>query len=286
MDLVLLLGEMVYNEQLKHEIPIGWNVRPFDEIYDVRKGSLITEKEASAGTIKVVAAGLSYSYLHSESNRPANTITISASGANAGYVNFWREKIFASDCITVRGDSDIDTLLAYHFLESMQKALLKKATGSAQPHVYPDDVKHFMICEIPEDLKNKIKHILITWNKKATCVQLESNELAALRDFLLPRVRHRVRLCVTQYCNMLPTPCAIPPPGHGRSSQRSGFFLPLTVRDFCPHLPSFSIGRMVSANAQLKVSHSCAIFISEIAQIIEPPSINTNWRIRWQIYGF
>jgi len=179
-------GEMVYNEQLKREIPIGWKVRPFEDIYDVRKGSLITEKEALAGTIKVVAAGLSYSYLHSESNRPANTITISASGDNAGYISFWREEIFASDCITVRGDSDIDTLLAYHFLRSMQKALLKKATGSAQPHVYPDDVKHFMICEIPEDLKDKIKHTLITWNKKAACVQLETKELSTLRDFLLP----------------------------------------------------------------------------------------------------
>ena len=35
------------------------------------------------------------------SNRPANVITVSGSGANAGFVNFWPIPIFASDCSTI-----------------------------------------------------------------------------------------------------------------------------------------------------------------------------------------
>ena len=179
-------GEMVYSEVLSKEIPKEWEIKRFGNMYEVRKGELITEKEAKTGNIKVVAAGITYSYLHSESNRAENTITISASGANAGFVNLWRESIFASDCITVRGEDDLDTFLAYLFLEFIQNAILKKATGSAQPHVYPDDIKQLWLCEIPMRLKDKIRNILISLNKKIACVQRESAELTTLRDFLLP----------------------------------------------------------------------------------------------------
>jgi type I restriction enzyme S subunit len=179
-------GEMEYNEVLKKEIPKGWEVKPFGEMYEVLRGELITEKETNEGNIKVVAAGLEYSCLHSEFNREKNTITVSGSGANAGYVNLWHERIFASDCITVRGETDVDTFLAYHYLKFIQKVILKKATGSAQPHVYPNDIKEIQYCDIPSDLKEKISITLMSINDKIANLQKESAELIALRDFLLP----------------------------------------------------------------------------------------------------
>ena len=84
------------------------------------KGQSITSAQTKKGNIKVVAGGIDYAYLHNEANRPANTITISASGANAGFVNLWKEPIFASDCITVRGKNDWHTFFIYNFLLSIQ----------------------------------------------------------------------------------------------------------------------------------------------------------------------
>ena len=189
-------GEMVYNEQLKRDVPKGWKVKKFGTLFDVTKGELITEKDAEEGDVKVVAAGLTYSYLHSTPNRAANTITISASGANAGFVNFWREPIYASDCITVRGKDDLDTILAHLFLRFMQKAISKKATGSAQPHVYPDDIKELWVCDIPASLKEQLLNTLISMNDKAAFVLRETAELTALRDFLLPLLMNgQVRVC-------------------------------------------------------------------------------------------
>jgi len=179
-------GKMEYSDVLKREIPKGWEVKRLGDMYNVSKGSLITEKETTMGNVKVVAAGITFSYFHSAANRPENTITISASGANAGYVNFWREKIFASDCITVRGDDDLDSYLIYLFLDFMQNTILKKATGSAQPHVYPDDIKQLYLCKIPQSKKDEIRNILIPINQKIANVQKESAELIKLRDFLLP----------------------------------------------------------------------------------------------------
>lgn len=133
-------GKMVYNEELKREIPEGWEVENLDELCDISKGKLITEKDTKEGNVKVVAGGIDYSYKHSEYNREKNTVTISASGANAGFVNFWRERIFASDCTTVRGKSDVDTFIIYNYLLSIQEFIYRQARGSAQPHVYPNDI--------------------------------------------------------------------------------------------------------------------------------------------------
>ena len=189
-------GELIYNEQLKRDVPKEWKVKKFGTLFDVTKGELITEKDAEEGDVKVVAAGLTYSYLHSTPNRAANTITISASGANAGFVNFWREPIYASDCITVRGKDDLDTILAHLFLRFMQKAISKKATGSAQPHVYPDDIKELWVCDIPASLKEQLRNTLVSMNNKAALVLRETAELTALRDFLLPLLMNgQVRVC-------------------------------------------------------------------------------------------
>lgn len=123
---------------------------------NIRKGKSITQKQTKPGNIKVVAGGVDYAYLHNEFNREENTITISASGANAGYVNFWSEKIFASDCTTVRGNSDLETKFIFNYLKTIQEKIYLLAKGQAQPHVYPDDIKTLPIPKIEKELQQKI----------------------------------------------------------------------------------------------------------------------------------
>ncbi len=179
-------GKMVWNEELKRDIPEGWEVMSIDEYAEVKKGELITAKDAEVGEIKVVAAGIGYSYKHSKANRDRNTITISGSGANAGFINFWREQIFASDCITVRGNSDSETLMLLHHLKFIQAHILSQATGSAQPHVYPSDIKVLNYIVPPLNLIDDFGEIIIPMNDKIAVNQKESQELASLRDWLLP----------------------------------------------------------------------------------------------------
>ena len=118
----------------------------------IKKGKSITKKETKEGVIKVVAGGINYAYLHNEANRPENTITISASGANAGFVNFWQEEIFASDCTTINLDSDISIRFVFYILQSIQKNIYGLARGAAQPHVYPKDIENIKI-PFPDDLE-------------------------------------------------------------------------------------------------------------------------------------
>lgn len=125
-------------------------------IVTVQKGQSITRAETKEGNIKVVAGGTSYAYTHNIANREANTITISASGANAGFVNIWREPIFASDCTTIKGKNDVETLYIYNFLQSIQDQIYYLQRGAAQPHVYPEDVAEIPIPFVTEEIMQQI----------------------------------------------------------------------------------------------------------------------------------
>ena len=180
-------GKMIYNDVLKREIPEGWIVKSLDKIAEIKRGKLVTAKTANLkGNIKVISAGINYSYMHSISNREANTITISGSGANAGYINFWREPIFACDCTTVRGKSDAMTLILLGFLNMRQDYIFSQARGSAQPHVYPKDISVLKMALPDENLINKYGDLALSGNKKIANNLKENQKLADLRDWLLP----------------------------------------------------------------------------------------------------
>lgn len=179
-------GKMVYNPILKREIPEGWEVQTLQKVSTICRGSIITEAQTRVGSVKVVAAAITYSYLHDIANRSANVITISSSGANAGYMNFWRESIFASDCITVQCEKDIDTILTYHQLELYRDAIMKKSRGSAQPHVYPSDIESLPCICVPDYLKNMVCELFISYNKQIASNSIEIEALTKQRDELLP----------------------------------------------------------------------------------------------------
>ncbi len=180
-------GKMIWSEVMKREIPEFWEVKDLGSYANIKKGVLITEKTADVnGKIKVVSAGIDYSYFHSEANYPENTITISASGASAGYINYWREPIYACDCTTVRGKNTADTLQILGFLKIRQEFIYKQARGSAQPHVYPKDIEGLSYPIPPTSLVEKYGELVVSGNQQIAINLKQNQQLASLRDWLLP----------------------------------------------------------------------------------------------------
>lgn len=179
-------GEMVWNERLKREIPKNWKVKNIEDLANVRKGTTITKSQTQKGSVKVVAAATSFSFLHNETNRSAYVITVSSSGANAGYINFWREPIFASDCSTVQGCSIEITLYCYYWLLHFQEKLFNQQIGAAQPHVYPEHISKIPIVIPPIPILNKVKNCMISINMQQHIIEQEIEALSKQRDELLP----------------------------------------------------------------------------------------------------
>ena len=128
------------------------------DIADIRKGTSITKEKIIEGNIPVVAGGKEPVYFHNEANRDGNVITISASGAYSGYVNYFEQPIFASDCNTInsKDEKQISTKLIYEFLKLIQKEIYWLQRGQAQPHVYGEDIAKIKIPLPPLDIQQKI----------------------------------------------------------------------------------------------------------------------------------
>ena len=117
-----------------------WEVKRLGEVVRITKGQLITEKNTIHGPIPVIAGGMKPAYFHNKPNRTGKTITVSASGASAGYVAFFDTPIFASDCSTISEGSSYSIEFVYFQLQLKQEAIYKAQTGGAQPHVHAVDL--------------------------------------------------------------------------------------------------------------------------------------------------
>ena len=129
-----------------------WEVKSFGEVCDIQKGQLITSDTKIDGAIPVIAGGKEPAYFHNKPNRIGKTITISGSGANAGYVSFHNYEIFASDCSTISESKSYSIEYIYFVLLRMQDAIYKMQTGGAQPHIHPCDINpiEFPFPSLPE----------------------------------------------------------------------------------------------------------------------------------------
>ena len=119
---------------------------PLGDICNIEKGATITRNDVLPGDIPVVAGGQEPSCYHNVANREAGAITVSASGAYAGFINLWSCPIFASDCNTVisKDAEKTDQTFVYFGLKAMQKQIYGLQKGGAQPHVYGKDLQKFM----------------------------------------------------------------------------------------------------------------------------------------------
>lgn len=149
-------AQLKTNPDKTFEVISTYTVESVKAIADINKGQTITKAQTREGDIKVVAGGKDYAYTHNVANREPNIITISASGANAGFVNYWAEPIFASDTITVQANTELETKYIYNYLKAHQEEIFRLARGAAQPHVYPKDIEKFPIPVPPNDVQQQL----------------------------------------------------------------------------------------------------------------------------------
>lgn len=159
------------------------------EVCEIEKGKSITEEDTKPGTVPVIAGGKSMAYYHNTSNRAGNVITISASGASSGFVNYWDEPIWASDCITVRSKNEdlFLTKFIYYLLNAIQSDIYLLQKGSDQPHVYPDDIKYIKIPDIPIEVQKEVLANIQEKEKRTKELQQNLQDIQAIIDVVFER---------------------------------------------------------------------------------------------------
>jgi len=178
-----------YKETEIGVIPEDWEVQIFENISELKRGTSFTKKNLVEGDIPVIAGGKEPAYYHNDYNRDGDTITLSGSGANAGYVNFFTTKIFMSDGFTVKGKKNISlTKYLFYFLKNKQEQIYYLQSGGAQPHIYTKNVASIPIPLPPLKEQEKIADILSTADKKIDAIALQIQKAQTLKKGLLQKL--------------------------------------------------------------------------------------------------
>ena len=168
-------------------IPEGWKVGTLGELCNFKRGKNLLTKNAIDEGVPVVAGGLEPSCYHNVANTGAPVITVSGSGANAGFMRMYHVPVWASDCSFIDISCE-NFYFVYCFLKVNSKLLKHAQTGAVQPHVKPSDIHDFELV-IPDkesiyEFQDKVKPFF----DKIAAIQKENSRLSLLRDTLLPRL--------------------------------------------------------------------------------------------------
>ena len=153
-----------------------------------KRGKNLLTRDAVEGEIPVVAGGLGPSAYHNQSNTKSPVITISASGANAGYTNLWNIPVWASDCSYIDESITKNVYFWYIVLKTRQNEIFDAQTGSAQPHIYPQHIAEMPIDVLNDDEVEKYNTLVEPLFKMIGNNKTENIKLSQLRDALLPKL--------------------------------------------------------------------------------------------------
>jgi len=186
-------GKMVWNYELKREIPAGWEVKRFNEVLMFQKGrmpdELLDVEDADHNTqyitINVANNGIPQ-YCSSKGMVPCNGQTLMVmDGAASGDVYIGYSGSLGSTLAMLPSKrNDVSDPLIYMMLKSNMPIYKRANVGSTVPHANRSFIEQMKIA-----LPNDAKGFSIEFDKiflKIVACKKENQQLASLRDFLLP----------------------------------------------------------------------------------------------------
>lgn len=179
-------GWQVGTDDKKHFAPTIFKYDELRNIGSFTRGKNITTAKMIEGDIPVISAGLQPSGYHNEANVYGASLTISASGANAGYLQYHMKDIWAADCSYYQDDATI--WFVYNTLKYLQPVISNLQCGAAQPHVYPKNINRLCILIPPEELIHKYNDYVKPYYDEIKMLNQQNQLLTKQRDMLLPRL--------------------------------------------------------------------------------------------------
>ncbi|HFH9922116.1 TPA: restriction endonuclease subunit S [Streptococcus suis] len=190
-------GKMVYNDQLKREIPEGWGVKLLGEICNIVMGqspSGTSYNEIGEGIVFYQGStdfGWRYPNVRQFTTAPTryaneNDILLSVR-APVGTLNIANET-----CCIGRGLAAINSKSGYNSFLFQQMQLYKKefqlrdATGTTFGSITKDDLFSLSMVIASENLMKRYENIVGKSYDKIKILSKQNKELTQLRDWLLP----------------------------------------------------------------------------------------------------
>lgn len=178
-------GKMIWNDQLKQEIPEGWEVNKLKSILAENPKSHIKVNEASQiGEIPFFTSGENILFVNSPSVSGLNCYL--NTGGNAGVKCFLGDASYSTDTWSVTSNSEMKYLLPF-ILKSLQPSMDRNFfQGTGLKHLQKNLLRDFLIVVPNTKIIDKFKVIINDSFKHESHIYIENKELNSIRDFLLP----------------------------------------------------------------------------------------------------
>lgn len=186
-------GEMVWNDQLKREIPKGWQVSSIGSVtrnYDSKRVPLSqNERDTMKGGIPYYGATGIMDYV----NRhifDGQYVLIAEDGSvmdakgNPIVQMIWGKTWVNNHAHVLQGCNGYSNELLYLLLQHIP--VVKIMTGSIQKKINQDNLNSYKIPQIPDPISQAFYEIVKPMFEKIQFLQAENDELTKLRDWLLP----------------------------------------------------------------------------------------------------
>lgn len=169
-------------------VPEVWTEGTLGDVATFKRGKTITKAQIHDGDVPVVAGGLEPAYYHNKSNTVAPVITVSGSGANAGFARLYNVDVFASDCSFADRETTPFLFFVYCFIKNNKPSLNALQKGAAQPHVYAKDINALKLSIPTEKLLAIFCNKVALYFEKIKVLQKQITLLTEARDRLLPKL--------------------------------------------------------------------------------------------------
>ena len=180
-------AEYMKDETEEEQYEEGVVVKTLGEVCNFKNGKGIKKDTLVEGEYPVIGGGQKPMGFHNEYNADENTILCSSSGAYAGFISKYDQKVWASDCFSIiPKNNSINNTYLYYLLKTIQDKIYKLQTGTAQPHIYSKDLQNIKI-PIPslERQQEIVKYLDFIYEKANKTSNEKIAELKQLNEFCL-----------------------------------------------------------------------------------------------------
>lgn len=179
-------GKMVWNKELKREIPEGWAVKKLNSIANLYQPEILPSNLMKEDGKYFVYGANGIVGRYNKFNHEQPEIAICCRGASCGnyLMTLPKSWITGNSMVVTPKDSSVTKEYLYHSLRYID--IKRYVTGSAQPQITRSNLDGIKVVIPPfkslEHFSNKAEKIRNELIKNIN----ENNELSSLRDFLLP----------------------------------------------------------------------------------------------------
>ena len=199
-------GKMVYNQELKREIPEGWGVEKLGELAQFKNGinyektssgsekvKIINVRNISSSTIFINQTDLDEIFLENDKstnfivNEGMILITRSGIPGATRLVSVLEAKTVYSGFIIASEVNDlIYKNLIFYYLKNVEEVLKNQSAGTIMKNISQSVLTDMVVPLPPQNLLLKFNSIIYNLLEQMKNVQRQNQELTQLRDWLLP----------------------------------------------------------------------------------------------------